>query len=91
MAEFRLRSSACALRAPADNRSNFAGMPAATWGRGHTDIRQPHASPLRQGTAALAGKLPGQHGFLSASVGADDARTQVAMATVIGAGDLLFG
>src|SRR6267154_4583019 len=67
-----------------------AFMPAAIAGARIADVDQSQTSPLRQLAAAFAGKLPGQHDFFTALVGADDVRAQFAMASLIGADHLLL-
>jgi len=66
-------------------------VPPATACSGVSDVGEFQAPPLRQLAAALSGELPRQHGFLASPVGANDVRTQFAMASVIGAEHLLLG
>jgi hypothetical protein len=67
-----------------------AFMPPAFSRAGIFDVGEFETSPLRQASAAFAGKLPGQHYFFTALVGADDVRTQFAMTSLIGADHLLL-
>src|SRR5882757_290710 len=68
-----------------------AFMPAAVAGARFPNVRQFQTSPLRQLTAAFAGKLPGQHDLFTVLAGPDDVRTQFAPAAVIAADHLLPG
>src|SRR4030088_32189 len=67
-----------------------AFMPAAFSRAGILHVGEFETSPLRQLAAALAGKLPGEHDLFTALVGADDVRTQFAMAPLIAADHLLL-
>ena len=66
-------------------------VPAAISCAGISDIGEFQASPLRQLAAAFPAELPRQHCLLAAFVGADDVRTQFAIAAVVGARHLLLG
>ena len=68
-----------------------AFMPAPIAGARFPDVGQFQTPPLRQLAAAFAGKLPGQHDFFTALVGADDVRAQFARASLIAADHLLLG
>lgn len=68
-----------------------AFMPAAVPRTGGTDIGQLQAPPLRQRSAALTCKLPGQQSLFAGLVGADDMRTELATAALVDASHLLFG
>src|SRR5450631_2875185 len=67
-----------------------AFMPPAFSHVGIFDVGEFETSPLRQASAALTGKLPGQHDCFTALVGADDVRTQFAMTSLIAADHLLL-
>src|SRR5450432_4837640 len=67
-----------------------AFMPPALSRAGIFDVGAVETSPLRQASAAFAGKLPGQHDCFTAPVGADDVRTQFAMTSLIAADHLLL-
>ena len=66
-------------------------MPPAFSRAGIFDVGEFETSPLRQASAAFTGKLPGEHHFFTALVGADDVRTQFAMPSLIAADHLLLG
>jgi hypothetical protein len=67
-----------------------AFMPQAFSRAGILHVGEFETSPLRQLAAALTGKLPGEHDRFTALVGADDVRTQFAMASLISADHLLL-
>jgi len=67
-----------------------AFMPPAFSHVGIFDVGEFETSPLRQASAALTGKLPGEHDCFTALVGADDVRTQFAMTSLIAADHLLL-
>jgi hypothetical protein len=65
-------------------------MPTARTCPGVPDVGEFQAPPLRQLAAAFAVKLPRQHGVLAVLVGADNMRTQFAMASAVSADHLLL-
>ena len=58
-------------------------VPGAIARAGAGDIGELQASPLRQRSAALTAKLPGQHGFLTDLVAAEDVRVELAIAPLV--------
>ena len=66
-------------------------VPVAIARAGVGDIGELQASPLRQRSAALTAKLPGEDGFLTHLVGAEDVGAELAIAPLVDAGYLLLG